>query len=369
MVVRNRGAPIAGGPRLSKFCLPRRHRVRPAHPMFALRCSVRGCERSLEHRRDGLTCAAGHHFDRAKWGYWNLTQPQDRRSQNPGDAESAVLARHRWLERGYGSGLVDAIRPWLTGVVSGDGAASTRTLDLGCGEGWFGAALFPDDGEAYCGIDLSKRAVRIAARRWPEATWVLANADRELPVGDRSVDRVVSLFGRRPVTEIRRVISPAGVCLVAIPAEDDLIELRERVHKSGHRRSRWEAVVEEMRGGGLECVQRSTWRERVTLEPDAITDALAMTYRAARHAEQARARELTATDVTLAAELLLFRPKPPAGWTAATAALPFTPDPSPGEPPRHRLNDGQKGEEATRRDQQEAADPPPTADGVEGTGG
>ncbi len=337
--------------------------------MFELRCSVRGCERTLEHRGSGLTCGSGHHFDRTKWGYWNVTQPQDHRSRNPGDAESAVLARHRWLERGYGGGLVEAIRPWLTEAFTGSGSASPRTLDLGCGEGWFGAAMFAEDADAYCGIDLSKRAMRIAARRWPEATWVLANADRGLPVHDDSVERVISLFGRRPVTEIGRVIDAAGICLVAIPAEDDLIELRERVQKSGHRRSRWEAVVEEMGGGGLDCVGRSTWRERVRLEPDAITDALAMTYRGARHAEQARARELTATEVTLAAELLLFRPKPPTGWTVGAGALPFYPDPSSGESRRHRLNDGQKGEETTRRDQQEAADPPSAADGIEGTGG
>ena len=67
-------------------------------------------------------------------------------------------------------------------------------MDLGCGEGTFGSALFADEAEGYVGIDLSKRAIKLAARAWREPTWVLANADRCLPAADASVDRIVSLI-------------------------------------------------------------------------------------------------------------------------------------------------------------------------------
>ncbi|TWU08473.1 23S rRNA (guanine(745)-N(1))-methyltransferase [Stieleria varia] len=260
----------------------------------------------------GLRCARGHHFDRAKEGYWSLLQPQDRKSKNPGDSESAVLARHRWLQRGLANGLIDALRPWVDGdAVSGDGGtrseAMMTTLDLGCGEGTFGPALFGEQSAGYCGIDLSKRAIKLAARRWPPATWVLANADRGLPAADASVDRVLSLFGRRPTGEIQRVLKPNGICVVAVPGEEDLIELREQVQQSGHRRSRWELVVDEMNAEGMQLVEHQLWAERVDLEPDAIADALAMTYRAVRHSQQARLESVTATRVTLAADLMLFR--------------------------------------------------------------
>src|SRR5690606_6274486 len=143
----------------------------------------------------GLFCAAGHHFDRAKEGYWNLLQPQDRKSRHPGDADTAVLARHRWLQRGHAAGLIATLQPWIADQPRSDSAAPLRTLDLGCGEGSLGPAFVPADAAGYCGIDLSKRAIKLAARRWPSATWVLANADRILPAADASVDRVVSLFG------------------------------------------------------------------------------------------------------------------------------------------------------------------------------
>lgn len=236
-------------------------------------------------------------------------QPQDRRSRNPGDTDEAVLARQRWLARGLARGLVAKLRELLNRCSPSTTKGINRTLDLGCGEGSFGPALFADDTDAYCGIDLSKRAIKLAARGWPEATWVLANADRILPAADASVARIVSLFGRRPAAEIRRVLKPDGLCLVALPGEDDLIELREHVQQSGHRRSRWQAVVEEMSSAGLKCIEHAQWRERVTLAPDAIVDALAMTYRAGRHSEQRRLDSVAAMDVTLAADLLVLRPQ------------------------------------------------------------
>ena len=275
--------------------------------MFELHCTVRDCHERLQPQQGGLTCSVGHHFDRAKAGYWSLLQPQDKKSLKPGDSDDAVLARHRWLARGHAVGLIEALRPWMTLIPAADPSPCPRTLDLGCGEGSFGPALFPKDAEGYCGIDLSKRAIRLAARGWPEATWVLANADRFLPAADGGVDRVVSLFGRRPVAEIRRVLMPAGICIVAVPGEDDLIELREHVQHTGHRRSRWERVIDEMSGVGLECVAKQHWRHQVDLEPDAIADALAMTYRAVRRSEQTRVESLTAMKVTLAADLLLLR--------------------------------------------------------------
>ena len=227
-------------------------------------------------------------------------QPQDRRSSKPGDSDLAVLARHRWLKRGHGQGLIESLRPWIV-------PKPLRTLDLGCGEGSFAPALFPSSGEQYCGIDLSKRAMRLAARRWPAGTWVLANADRILPAADGSVHRVVSLFGRRPAAEIRRVLVSGGSCLMVVPGEDDFIELREHVQQSGHRRSRWQTVVEEMIASGLDFVEHKTWQTRVELEPDAIADALAMTYRGGRHSEQAKLRSLSTMKVTLSADMVRLR--------------------------------------------------------------
>ncbi|HAY78500.1 MAG TPA: SAM-dependent methyltransferase [Planctomycetaceae bacterium] len=273
--------------------------------MLELRCTVRNCGLPLIRSKDGLGCAAGHHFDRAKEGYWNLTQPQDKKSTNPGDNRDAVLTRHHWLQRGHATGLVTALEGWLA-QSSPHASPPRRILDLGCGDGSFGPLLFPGHATSFCGIDLSKPAIKLAAKHWPEATWVLANADRGLPVMDSSVDCVVSLFGRRPVAEIKRVLIQAGSCIVAVPAEDDLIELREAVQKRGVRRSRVEAIMEEMHDNGLPCVEQTQWRTQVDIGQDEIEEALAMTYRARRWSEKSRISALETTKVTLAADLMRF---------------------------------------------------------------
>jgi len=250
--------------------------------MFELRCTVRNCSHTLSHSKNGLTCAAGHHFDKAKEGYWNLTQPQDKKSLNPGDNRDAVLARHRWLERGHSAGLITALKPWIE-----DSDRQMRILDLGCGNGSFGPGLFPDRANNFCGIDLSKSAINVA---------------------DSSVGCVVSLFGRRPVAEISRVLTPAGSCIVAVPGEDDLIELREQVQKEGKRRSRVDAIVEEMNDHELVCVEQKQWRTQIEIGQEEIADALAMTYRARRRSERSLIASIDTTKVTLAADLMQFRP-------------------------------------------------------------
>ena len=270
--------------------------------MFELRCTVRNCIHPLVRSESGLSCAAGHHFDQSKEGYWNLTQPQDKKSANPGDNREAVLARHRWLNRGHAAGLITVVKTWVP-----ESNSNMRILDLGCGDGSFGPSLFLDHATNYCGIDLSKPAIKLAAKRWPEATWVLANADRGLPVPNASVDCVVSLFGRRPVAEISRVLSPSGCLIVAVPGEDDLIELREQVQKEGKRRSRVEAIVEEMKANGLSCVEQNQWRTQIEIGPEEIADALAMTYRAGRRSEQSLVASIGSTKVTLSADLMLFQ--------------------------------------------------------------
>ena len=269
--------------------------------MFELRCTVRNCGRPLSQKERGLSCQSNHHFDQSKEGYWSLVQPQDRKSVNPGDCEEAVLARQRWLQRGHMDGLVETLQHEISKHLD-----HGRTMDLGCGEGSFAQSLFSSRASQYCGIDLSKRALRLAARRWPEATWVFANADRTLPAMDDSVDRVVSLFGRRPTHEIARVLRSGGLCVVAVPGEDDLIELRQQAQETGKRRSRGDAIVEEMQDAGLRQQEQITWTHQVELSREAILDALRMTYRAVRRSQQSRIELVQSMQVTLHCDILLF---------------------------------------------------------------
>lgn len=252
--------------------------------MVTLLCPVRGCGAALERRERSWACSRGHSFDVARSGYCNLLQPQDRRSKSPGDAREAALARRRFLEAGHGDFLLEALREEVRGT----------TLDVGCGEGFFLGSLGLE--EAH-GVDLSVPAIELAARRWPGVSWWVVNADRALPFADGSFDTALSIAGRRPAAELRRVVK--GRLLVAVPGEDDLIELREAVLGEGRLLGRVEKTVSEL-AGFFELESRRTLRSVETVD---ARDALAATYRGAR---QSQRKELGDMRVTLSFDLLRF---------------------------------------------------------------
>jgi 23S rRNA (guanine745-N1)-methyltransferase len=99
-------------------------------------------------------------------------------------------------------------------------------LDAGCGDGFYLGSLSQMTGFAGHGVDISTAAIDAAARRYRECEWIVANADRFVPYSDASFSIVLSITARMNAPEFRRVLREDGRLFVAIPAPDDLIELR-----------------------------------------------------------------------------------------------------------------------------------------------
>jgi 23S rRNA (guanine745-N1)-methyltransferase len=273
--------------------------------MAALRCTVRGCTESLTRAGQELHCARGHRFDRAREGYWNLLQPQDRRSPRAGDRDEATAARRRWLARGFAGGLAAAIASRIDARALPAGAVA---VDLGCGEGTLTSQLLaPLPLDAY-GVDLSTNAIRLAARAAPALTWIVANADRELPFADASVDLALSIFGRRPPAELSRVVKASGALLVVVPGEDDLFELREASQGQALRRDRVDGVLAEL-APWFDLAHTLGWRHRARHDREALEDALTMSYRGARARERERLAGVEEREVTLSAVILTLVPR------------------------------------------------------------
>lgn len=266
-----------------------------------LACSVRECAQPLTRLGRTLVCPLGHTYDIARRGYVNLLQPQDRRSPTAGDAKEAMEARARLLAAGVGRSILDAFVQ-LAAVDLRDGAV---VVDLGSGVGDALALLAQRQSIDGVGIDLSTAAAEYAARRFPALTWVVANADRRLPLLDGSVDLVLSFNARRHPAECARVLAPHGTLLVAIPAEDDLIELREAVQGTGDARDRTEALVAD-HAPLFTVATRAAARERHTLAREALLDLLRATYRGARTSAATRVDALDRLDVTLASTFVKF---------------------------------------------------------------
>lgn len=266
--------------------------------MVTLICPVRHCGAPLERRERSLVCPQGHSFDVARSSYCNLLQPQDRRSKNPGDSREAAEARRRLLDAGYGAALLAALKEEIS---LRPGAA---VLDVGCGEGHYLGSLA--GGIEAHGLDLSVPAVELAARRYPGSTWVVANADRFLPYAAGSFDLVLSLDARLSPDEMRRVMAPEGRLLVAVPAPDDLVELRQAVLGEGVLRDRLPRAA-ELLAPDFVLEDRRTVRQTAVLDAAALRDALAATYRGARQSQQGRLDGISEMAVTLSHDLARFR--------------------------------------------------------------
>src|ERR1700731_4203649 len=185
-----------------------------------LLCPVRGCHMALVREDRRVLCPRGHSFDVARSGYINLLQPQDRRSKQPGDTAAALAGRRRLHDRGVTEPLLHAISEIMVA------SPSDIVLDAGCGEGFYLGTLARHTGFEAHGVDISIPAVESAARRYPQHEWIVANADRFVPYADRSFSIVLSITARMNPPEFRRILRDDGRLLIAIPAPQDLIELR-----------------------------------------------------------------------------------------------------------------------------------------------
>ena len=280
---------------------------------ITLLCSVRGCGEPLAPSGRALACPRGHGFDLARSGYLNLLQPQDRRSRAPGDSRDAALARRRLFAAGH-------LAPLLTALVEtvADLALLPRPaiLDVGCGEGTILATLGRGlPGAELHGVDISAPAIDLAARAYPQATWIVANADRALPYGDGGFDLALSITSRQRPRELRRLLAPGGALLVAVPGADDLRELREILaspapdpeRRARRLLARWEKTAATF-APELALAAHLGVRWTVALDAGGIEDLLASTYRGARHAERRRLAGVERLAVTMSRDLLTLRP-------------------------------------------------------------
>jgi 23S rRNA (guanine745-N1)-methyltransferase len=250
-------------------------------------CPVRECHLPLECERRRWFCPRGHSFDVARSGYVNLLQPQDRRSKLPGDTPAAVAARRRLHDLGVTAPLLEAIAE-TAAALPGD-----TVLDAGCGDGFYLGSLARRTSCAAHGIDISIPAIDAAARRYTECEWIVANADRFVPYAGGAFSLVLSITARMNAGEFRRVLADGGRLLVAIPAPEDLIELR------GAGRDRVARTVETF-AGAFRLVDRRRVVTAADLDATAVRDLQVSIYR------PMQARPAEAMRVTFSLDLLLF---------------------------------------------------------------
>jgi 23S rRNA (guanine745-N1)-methyltransferase len=289
------------------------------------------CRGRLARAGAALRCAAGHAFDVAREGYVNLLVTSRRLPRLVGDSKEMLLARRRFLEREHYRPLSDAISaiaarhldeaarcsdshgaPPVPPAPAASGALCV--VDLGCGDGYYlgrlsghagihrGARVF------YVGLDVARDAARLAARRYRDVDFAVADVRAGLPCADASVHLLLNVFAPRNPPEFGRIAAPEGLLLVVIPTPDHLAQVRAavpllRIHEDKQRH------VLESFDRLFDCTGRTTIAYEVDLTADELVDLVQMSP-SARHLSAAdieAIQRLQRLRTTIGFDLLAFR--------------------------------------------------------------
>jgi 23S rRNA (guanine745-N1)-methyltransferase len=180
------------------------------------------CASDLTLAGSAVRCPRAHTFDVAKQGYLNLVSAKS--AGISGDTPAMVEARSRFLSAGHFAPVVRAV------VAAAQRAMADRpagcVVDIGAGVGHYLAPVLDAlPGRVGLALDVSKAALRRAARAHPRAGAVGCDTWHGLPVRSGSAALALSVFAPRNPAEIHRVLGGNGVLIVVSPTARHLVEL------------------------------------------------------------------------------------------------------------------------------------------------
>jgi 23S rRNA (guanine745-N1)-methyltransferase len=218
------------------------------------------CEMGLTKVGNALKCPQAHAFDISREGYVNLLLGGGRRPKVLGDTKDMLRARRRFLDCGHYSPLSDAINVRVRAYLGRDGewrddASSIGVADIGCGEGYYVGRLrrhldcqLEHQTICYFGMDVSKEAARLAAKRHKGVHFVVADVRRKVLFSDHSIQVLLNVFAPRDPVEFGRVVARGGLLLIVIPGPDHLAGLRSELNLLGMETHKRRRVIDQFAG-------------------------------------------------------------------------------------------------------------------------
>lgn len=227
------------------------------------RCPL--CQHPLERDGQQWCCDLGHSFDIAKQGYVNLLPVQNKRSKSPGDNADMMQARRDFLNAGYYQKLSDLLNQLFIDYLATD--SPSNLLDLGCGEGYYTArlqsALSSVTSAQIWGLDISKEAIRYAAKRDKNIQFCVASA-YDLPFPDQIFDGILRIYAPSLASEIVRVSKPGGWLITVQPAANHLMELKQAIYRQPQAHDETPELIE-----GFTLIKRHKLSYHMTLDNEA----------------------------------------------------------------------------------------------------
>lgn len=200
------------------------------------------CKKNLEKNDNCYKCTDGHSFDISKYGYVNLLSL----GGIHGDNREMILARREFLATELYKPLRDAIKEAALRYYK-----SGNYLDAGCGEGYYTKELGEALGGEVYGIDISKDALRYAAKQIKNGSFAVASA-YSLPFSDDSFSLITAVFSPLAEKEFKRVLTSDGTLIMAIPGRYHLFGLKSVLYDKPYENTVYRGLrISRIHQGGL----------------------------------------------------------------------------------------------------------------------
>lgn len=188
------------------------------------------CQTVFQQTDKSQICANNHHFDMAREGYINLLRVNAKNSKDPGDNKEMINARRAFLNSGGYLPLAKQLCTLVNAHVADK--ENAQLLDLGCGEGYYTHILAKSLPKKFIvnGLDISKVAIRYAAKRYKNINFCVASA-YDVPLPDNSLDALIRIYAPSLDSELQRLIKPGGYLITVTPAPRHLFQLREAIYQ------------------------------------------------------------------------------------------------------------------------------------------
>ncbi|AMF94910.1 23S rRNA (guanine(745)-N(1))-methyltransferase [Vibrio fluvialis] len=247
---------------------------------MAYQCPL--CQQPLSLTERTYACENRHQFDVAKEGYVNLMPAHHKRSKDPGDNKEMMQARRRFLEAGHYDPMRDQIAVLCAQALQG---SQHQLLDIGCGEGYYTTyvanALQAQNPQAQTyGLDISKIAVRYAAKRYTNCEFTVASSHR-LPFADASLDGILRIYAPCKAEELQRCVRNNGAVITVTPAARHLYQFKQGIYQDVRLHEEQPEIID---GFELETQQKLNYM--MTLSGEEAFDLLQMTPFAWRASEE-----------------------------------------------------------------------------------
>ncbi len=227
-----------------------------------LRCPLCGGAFSLKEK--SLVCEKRHTYDVARQGYVNFVPGQKEMFYKKELFES----RAKVFEAGVYAPVVARLSAAIERFVQKENPV---LLDAGCGEGYYTKNVCDQRAMTRLGFDLSKDAVRLAARGQHAARFFAADL-KNIPLQSGAADVLLDIFTPANYAEFARVLAPGGMIIKLAPRSGYLQELRAL---AGERLRR-----QEYDGGDVERYAREKMN---VLSQETISYTLPVTQETAQH--------------------------------------------------------------------------------------